>query len=102
MIDGGYRRRKRCALMSARPNAEVRATYLDLADSWQTVAEHVGHLTLDATSRRPGQRSTAPRRPPIDARSHARGCDGCVCHGGGLVNLCLQDDGLTRYLAHSG
>ena len=25
-------------------NTEARATYLDLADSWQTLAEHVGHL----------------------------------------------------------
>src|SRR5262245_6195660 len=52
---------------------------------------------------------TAHRRT---ATSRREGRDGGVRHGGasspneayvvGLVNLCLQDDGVTRYLAHSG
>ena len=38
-------RARACRVAAERAtNAEVRATYLDLADSWQTLAEHVGHL----------------------------------------------------------
>ena len=47
-------------------NTEARATYLDLADSWQTLAKHVGRLdaSYEAT-REAAMAAFALRTPPL-------------------------------------
>ena len=44
-VDSFLERARACRVAAEMAsNADARATYSDLADSWQTLAEHVGHL----------------------------------------------------------